>query len=85
MVAQIDRISEEVRRDSFDKTVQDIDEDSIQYEPWDAQAAAQLDERQAFFVSKRISTTPTVSCKYQRINSKNTNVPDARHEYFTGT
>ncbi len=46
-----DQISAGYQKDWFNRTIHDIDEDSIQYTPWDPAASADFDERQAYFDS----------------------------------
>ena len=48
----IDLISKEEQKAWFPKTTIDLNQDSIQYQPWDEAAATDFDEQQAFFDSE---------------------------------
>lgn len=52
MAKLIHLISEEDQKAWFAKTTEDLEQDLIQYQPWDAAAAADFDVQQAYFDSK---------------------------------
>ena len=52
VASRIDRISEDEQKLWYDQTTADLDEDFIQYKPWDAEASAKYDEHQAIFDSQ---------------------------------
>lgn len=52
MASHIDDISKEEQKTWFDRTTYDLEQDSIMYKPWDAEASAHYDEQQSWFDSQ---------------------------------